>query len=141
MRWFWWVLIVVAIVIGSVTLVVVNKAGQTVGIVTDPNRMVYNYEWFYNTLADARSYNTQINTAQTQIDTFKADHPNDLGSYVNSTELSRLNAVKQGLQNQLVSTANNYDAAAKDITRGIFKNWNLPASLTVSSDSKLIENN
>jgi hypothetical protein len=137
----WIILAIVILIIGIPALIILDKSCTTAGIVTDPNRMVYNYEWFYNTLADARSYETQIVTAQSQIDTFKSDHPNDLGSYVNSTELSRLNAVKQGLQNQLISTANNYNAAAKDITRGIFKNWNLPASLTVSSDSKLIENN
>jgi hypothetical protein len=137
----WIIAAILILLIAIPALIILDKSCTTVGIVTDPNRMVYNYEWFYNTLADARSYETQIVTAQSQIDTFKADHPNDLGSYVNSTELSRLNAIKQGLQNQLVSTANNYDAAAKDITRGIFKNWNLPASLTVSSDSKLIENN
>jgi hypothetical protein len=132
------VLAVIAAIVASIVIVTCNKAAQTVGIVTDPNRMVYNYEWFYNTEADAKSYEQQIVEANKQVATFKADHPNDLDSYVNSTELSNLETVAQGLQNELVSTCNNYDAAAKDITRGIFKNWNLPSELTATSDGELI---
>jgi hypothetical protein len=121
--------------------ILLAKACSTVGIVTDPNRMVYNYEWFYNTEADAKAYEQQIVTAKQQIATFKADHPNDLDSYVNSTQLSNYETIAQGLQNELVSTCNNYDAASKDITRSLFKNWNLPSELTATSDGQLIESN
>jgi len=141
MKWYLWVLIVAVLSAGTITAVIVSKAGETAGIVTDPNRMVYTYEWFYNTEADAKAYAAQIVTANQSIADFKSVHQGDLGSYVNSTELSRLMSVAQGLQNELISTVNSYNAAAKDITRGMFRNWNLPTELSATSDGKLIENN
>jgi hypothetical protein len=128
----------IIVVVGAVLL---TKACSTAGIITDPNRMVYNYEWFYNTEADAKAYSQQIVTANQQIATFRVDHANDLNTYANTTELARLESVEQGLQNELVSTCNNYDAAVGDVTRDLFRNWSLPTNLTATSDGKLIESN
>ena len=50
-------------------------------------------------------------------------------------------SVAQGLQNELISTVNSYNAAAKDITRGMFRNWSLPTGLSATSDGQLIEDN
>ena len=85
-----------------------------------------------------KAYTQQIITANQQIETFKSDHPNDLDSYVNSTELANLQTIEQCLQNELVSTCNNYDAAVGDVTRDLFRNWSLPTELTATSDGQLI---
>jgi len=123
------------------TVTMVSRPFQVVEKVTDPSRIIYTYEWFFNTYASAKSYATQLQTAHSAVDTFKADHAGNLESYQNSTELARLREVERGLNNQLVSTVNTYNANAENKTRAIFKDWDLPSSLALTPDNKLIRNN
>ena len=115
------------------------RSAQVIEKVTDPNRIIYTYEWFFNTLASIKSYESQVGVANQSVETFKEDHKDDLSSYVNSVELSRLREVQRGLQNQLISTINSYNAQAKNLSRSIFKDWRLPNSLELTLDNKVNE--
>lgn len=130
---------IIALVAFGYGMMFLFRPAATIERVTDPDRAIYTYEWFFNTRASAQSLASQVVIADKAVKIFKSDHAN-LESYVNSTELSRLRAVSQGLRSQLISTVNSYNANAQNKTRTIFKDWNLPGSLSVSADSRLIEN-
>ena len=139
----WFLIGVVAIIVLGVVGFGINmifRPFQTIEKVTDPDRALYSYEWFFNTKASADSYAAQIKVASAAVETFKQDHAGNLESYQNSTELSRLRAVEKGLRNQLITTVNQYNANAQNKTRSIFKDWNLPASLTVTQDGRVVGN-
>jgi len=133
--------VVIIIVLGIVSfgLIMIFRPAQIIEKVTEPDRVIYSYEWFFNTRASIQSYYSQLQIASKSIDTFKLDHSGNLDSYSNSTELSRLREVQRGLENQLISTINQYNANAKNLTRTYFKDWRLPESFTYSND-KLVEN-
>lgn len=122
-------LLFVILIIGGVVL---SKSCGVVDIVTNPDRMVYTYEWFFNTHASILTYEAQLKVANEATDTFIKDH-NNLDNYVNSTELSHLRAVAQGIENQLISTCQTYNANALNLTRGIFKDWRLPVEIYYSN--------
>ena len=136
----WGILGIIALVVFGYGMVFLFRPASIIEKVTDPNRAIYTYEWFFNTKASAQSLASQVVIADKAVETFKSDHVTNLESYANSTELARLRAVSQGLRSQLVSTVNSYNANAQNKTRSIFKDWNLPGSLSVSADGRLIEN-
>jgi len=119
-------------------LTLLFRPAEVIEQVTEPNRIIYNYEWFFNTEASIKSYESQIRVAKEQIVTFKKDHTN-LNSYENSTELARLETVLQGLENQLISTVASYNGNAKNITRGSFKDWRLPVLIEIGPNWEIIE--
>jgi len=130
-------IIIVGVVIFGLTMLF--RPAQVIEKVTDPNRIIYTYEWFFNTLASIKSYESQVEVAGKSVETFKEDNKDKADSYANTTELSRLREVQRGLQNQLISTINSYNAQAQNLSRGIFKDWRLPNSVELSSDNKIIE--
>lgn len=119
------------IVLGGVItgITIGAKACSVADKVTDPDRIVYTYEWFFNTRASILTYFDQLKVARQTVETFKTDHVKNLDNYVNSTELSRLQSVAQGIENNLISTCNFYNANALNLTRGIFKDWRLPLEI------------
>jgi hypothetical protein len=133
MKWIGWTIlgIIIIIVIGGVGfgITMLFRPAQVIEKVTNPDRIIYTYEWFFNTLASIKSYESQVIVANQSVETFKEDHKDNLSSYANSTELSRLREVQRGLQNQLISTINSYNAQAKNLSRGIFKDWRLPGEI------------
>ena len=138
---FYGILIIILVGIVGFGLTMLFRPAQVIEQVTDPNRIIYTYEWFFNTLASIRSYESQVQVASKSVETFKEDNKDKADSYANTTELSRLREVERGLQNQLISTINSYNAQAKNLSRGIFKDWRLPNSLELSSENKVIEYN
>ncbi|MFH1423564.1 MAG: hypothetical protein ABIG29_01220 [Candidatus Nealsonbacteria bacterium] len=139
----WFLLGVAAIIVLGVVgfgITMIFRPFQVAEKVTDPDRALYTYEWFFNTKASVDSYAAQVKVASAAVETFKQDHVSNLESYQNSTELSRLRAVEQGLRNQLITTINQYNANAQNKSRSIFKDWNLPASLSVTQDGRVVAN-
>jgi len=132
-------IIIIGVVIFGLTMLF--RPAQVIEKVTDPDRIIYTYEWFFNTIASIKSYENQVEVARKSVGTFKEDNKDKADSYANTTELSRLREVERGLQNQLISTINSYNAQAKNLSRGIFKDWRLPNSIELSSDNKVIEYN
>lgn len=104
------------------------------GKVLQADRILYNYDWFFNKRAAILSYEGQIANTTAAVEDFKQIHAGDLGSYVNSTELSRLQSVLLAQRNQLERDVQDYNANAMNVTRGIFKDWRLPKSFTVAGD-------
>ena len=137
-----WVLITLLVIVVLTTigygLTFLFRPAEVIEKVTEPNRIINTYEWFFNTEASIKSYASQIQVAKEQIETFKKDHTN-LDSYENSTELARLQAVLQGLKNQLITTVNSYNANAQNLTRGVFKDWRLPASIEIGPNGEITE--
>ncbi len=134
----WGILGVIALVVFSYGLMFMCRPAQVAERITDPDRMIATYEWFFNTYASAKSYASQVKVATEAVETFKKDHASSLDSYANSVELARLREVERGLRNQLISTVNTYNAQAQNKTRGVFKDWDLPPSLTITADGKLV---
>lgn len=131
--------VVVAIIL-SIVFIVLDRAVTTADKVTDPDRMIYNYDWFFAARASIKSYEAQVSVARNAVDEFKSDHAGNLESYANTTELARLREVERGLNNQLISLVNEYNVNAKSITKGLFKDWRLPSVLTLI-DNKIVEAN
>lgn len=102
--------------------------------VLQADRILYNYDWFFNKRAAILGYEGQINNTAQAIEDFKQIHAGDLGSYTNSTELSRLSSVLLALRNQMARDVQDYNANAMNLTRGTFKDWRLPASFTIEGD-------
>ena len=138
---FYGILIIILVGVANFGLNMLFRPAQVIEQVTDPSRIIYTYEWFFNTLASIRSYESQVQVASKSVEIFKEDNKDKADSYANTTELSRLREVERGLQNQLISTINSYNAQAKNLSRGIFKDWRLPNSLELSSENKVIEYN
>jgi len=139
MKWVLITLLVIVVLTGiGYGLTLVFRPAEVIEKVTEPNRIINTYEWFFNTEASIKSYASQIQVAKEQIETFKKDHTN-LDSYENSTELARLQAVLQGLKNQLITTVNSYNANAQNLTRGVFKDWRLPASIEIGPNGEITE--
>jgi len=104
------------------------------GKVLQADRILYNYDWFFNKRAAILSYEGQIKNTAQSIEDFKQIHAGDLGSYTNSTELSRLSSVLLALRNQMARDVQDYSANAMNLTRGTFKDWRLPSGFTIEGD-------
>lgn len=107
---------------------------EVVGRVLQADRIMYNYDWFFNKRAAVLSYEGQIKNTVTAVEEFRKDHVGNLDSYQNSTELARLQSVLLALRNQMARDVQEYNAQAMNITRGIFKDWRLPVSFVVNGD-------
>jgi len=130
-------IIIIGLVIFGLTMLF--RPAQIIEKVTNPDRAIYAYEWFFNTLSSIKSYESQIKVASQSVKIFVEEKHED--TYANSIELSRLREVERGLQNQLYSTVNNYNANAKNLSRTYFKDWRLPKSIEVNSDYSISEFN
>jgi len=141
MKALWITLGVIGVIALIIVLTVVGKSCAVVDKVTNPDRIIYTYEWFFNTYASIQSYEEQLANAKVSTETFKTEHAGNIDNLWNSQELARLHEVERGLYNQLVSTVNQYNANGKNITRSIFKDprGNLPYEITVNTDGKIIE--
>lgn len=131
-------LVIIVLTIIGYGLTFLFRPAEVIEKVTKPDRIIYSYEWFFNTGASIKSYESQIQVAKEQIENFKKDHQN-LDSYENSTELARLQSVLQGLKNQFITTVNSYNANAQNITRAYFKDWRLPKSIEIDPNGKIVE--
>ncbi len=138
---FYGLIIIMVVGLLGFGLTMLFRPAQVILKVTEPDRIIYTYEWFFNTLASIKSYESQVAVAGQSVETFKEDNKDKADSYAITTELSRLREVQRGLQNQLISTVNSYNAQAKNLSRGIFKDWRLPNSLELTPDNKVNEFN
>jgi hypothetical protein len=138
-----WVFIGIAIIIliGLLGFVgnMLFRPMQVIEKVTEPDRIIYTYEWFFNAKASIDSYVSQIKVASQSVQNFINEKHED--TYSNGIELARLREIERGLQNQLYSTVNQYNANAKNLSRTYFKDWRLPKSIEVNPDYSISEFN
>lgn len=144
-RWtFWrlfWLVLLISVVLGVAGwgLTLLARPGQILERVTEPDRIIQNYEWFENTYNDALALDRQIKTATQSADEFKeAAGPRADWKRADTLEHSRLSSVLQGLRNQRDNVVSDYNARSKQLTRRLFKGSELPYQLDVS-DNHIVE--
>ena len=95
--------------------------------VINADNAIYNYEWFKQQKANIDASKTQLDNARRNYDAYVADlgARSDWG-FEDKGEAARLNAVVLGLENNLQSQIENYNARASMATRNIFEDHVLP---------------
>lgn len=126
-------------VVASWGIGILEGPASVPGKVMDGDRILYTYEWFFNKYYAIQAYEPQVANAKVAVEQFKSDHEGRLDSYVNSTELSRLQSVLLGLRNQMARAVEDYNAAAMNDTRQMFRDNELPQKLVIIGD-KVFEN-
>lgn len=131
---------------GSLALILVGAVGwfitmlakpaALVNKVTDPDRIIQNYEWFEESYNDALALDEKIKTTQSQIDSQFSGMPTDRNEWSrsNQEEFNRLNSVVVGMRSQRESIVADYNARSKMITRQLWKNPALPYQIDVEDD-------
>ena len=88
------------------------------------------YEWFKQQHADYKAIGKKIEQSEKTIQSYKEDlGPREKWDFSDKDELSRLNAVKLGLEQQQDDVAAKYNAKSKMKTRNVFKTNDLPYEL------------
>lgn len=144
-KWtFWrifWSLLLLFIVIGiaSWTITVLSRPGQVIKRVTEPDKIIQNYEWFEATYNDALAIDRQIKTAQQSVIDFETS-AGDRANWkrADTIEHSRLNSILQGLRYQRDNIVSDYNARSNQLTRNLFKDSELPYQLNVE-DGQIME--
>jgi hypothetical protein len=140
-KWtFWrlfWPLLLLPIVIGIMgwAITMLSRPGQVIKRVTEPDRIIQNYEWFENTYNDALAIDRQIKTAQQSVADFGAS-AGDRANWkrADTTEFSRLGSVLQGLRYQRDNIISDYNARSKLLTRNLLKGHELPYQINIIED-------
>lgn len=94
----------------------------------DPEKAIYNYEWFKQTAEDIQALHNKEANAEEAIREHMATMDD---SREDKNELARLRAIKLGLTNMLEDTMAKYNARSKMANRAIFKD-NLPSNMSRS---------
>jgi hypothetical protein len=144
-KWtFWyifWPLLLLFVIIGITgwALTILSRPGQVIEKVTEPDKIIQNYEWFENTYNDALAIDRQIKTAkQTVVDFETSAEDRANWKRPDITEYSRLNSVLQGLRYQRDNIVSDYNARSNQLTRNLFKSSDLPYQLNVT-DGQIVE--
>lgn len=130
------ILLILSILIWVLGLL--SRPAQIIDRVTQPDRIIQNYEWFEETYNDTGALDSQISNAQLQVDSFSDGlGSRDTWSRDDRIEFNRLNAIVLGLRNQRDSVVAQYNARSNQITRNLFKGSSLPYQLKVVGDSTM----
>ena len=117
-------------------LTIASRPAQIITRVTDPDRVIQNYEWFEESYNDMLALDGQIENSQRQVDDFIAiAGAREDWSRSDKIEYSRLNAIVLGLRNQRENVVAQYNAKSNLITRNLFKGSALPYQLTIQNDT------
>lgn len=118
----------VILIILSVIFSVVGKSCTVVDKVTNPDVMIYNYEWFKKQYTDYEAINSKIASAEKSFERYK-EIAGDTKGFEVQTELARLNSIITGLENQRDDIVSEYNAKSKMLTRNFLKDKSLPTEL------------
>ena len=122
-----------ALLIGLVIFGVIHyivKPFSVVEKVTNPDKIIYNYEYFYNQAEAYRAIKVKIATANKSVDRFKEEAgPRKQWTYEDKTEYSRLVNIADGLVYQCNDIVAQYNAKTEQVTRSIFKTDDTPYRL------------
>lgn len=131
-------IIIASILLGSFGFVfkMLSKPAEIVDKVTNTDRIIFNYEWFFETYHDCLAFDEQIKTADAQLTSFTDTLNDDRNSWAREdrTEWNRLNTIVLGLRQQRSSVIQEYNAKSKELTRKLFKDNSLPYQLEVRDD-------
>ena len=132
-----WRLILVVVILSALgwALTILTRPAQVVERVTDPDRIIQNYEWFEETYNDVQALDRQITNAQSQVSAFgEGLGPRDGWTRTDREEYNRLNTVVLGLRNQRDGVIADYNARSNQITRNLWKGGTLPYQLKLVDD-------
>lgn len=96
----------------------IDKAASVVDKVTDPDKMIHDYEWFHTAYTNVGAREAQIVSTKSM-----------LSAETDPAEKSRLRIDLGGQQQSCRELVADYNANAAKVTFGSFKGWSLPASL------------
>lgn len=96
--------------------------------VINADNAIYNYEWFKQQKANIDASKTQLNNARRNYDAYVASlGERSTWGFEDKGEVARLNTVVLGLENNLQSQIEDYNARASMATRNIFEDNVLPS--------------
>jgi hypothetical protein len=136
-RYLWWRILLLMMIFSAIGfgITLLSRPAQIIEKVTEPDRIIQNYEWFENTYNDALAIDRQIKTAkQTVIDFESSAGSRSEWGRTETNEHSRLNSVLQGLRYQRDNIISDYNARSNQVTRKLFKGSNLPYQLETTED-------
>ncbi len=123
--WLALAVVMVVVVVGFVW-----KPFDVVSTVTNTDRMLYNYEYFYNQAEARRAIQRKIDQANLSVTRFEESlGPRSEWGYEDKTEHARLVTLSDGLKFQCADIVADYNAKAKQVTRSIFKTDSTPYQL------------
>ncbi len=104
-----------------------GKPVEVLDQVTDPTRMIAQYEWFIQQDKDIKKMDPQIADAQAAVDRFESKN-GDASKYTffQQNEDSRLSSVVLGLKQQRQGMVADYNSRSDQRTRSFLKEHNLP---------------
>ena len=122
------VLVILAI-IAAVTVLV--RPFQVIDRVANPDKIVYNYEYFYNQAEARTAIQRKIDEAKGAVTRFE-DSAGDRKDWTfeDKTEHSRLSSLVDGLNFQCADIVADYNAKAQQVSRNIFKTDSTPYRLS-----------
>lgn len=95
--------------------------------VINADNAIYNYEWFKQQKANIDATKAQLENARINYDSYVASlGERDTWGFEDKGEVARQNAVVLGLENNLRTQIENYNARASMATRNIFEDHVLP---------------
>lgn len=96
----------------------VDKAATVVDKVTDPDKMIHDYEWFHSAYTNITARTAQIASTKQMM-----------AGETDKAETSRLRIDLAGQQQSCRELVADYNGNAAKITFGSFKGWSLPDNI------------
>lgn len=123
-----WTIVIIAVGFGISAMF---RPAEIIGKVMDPDKVLYNYEYFYNQSHAYKAINAKIVTANKSVVNFKSDAgPRESWTFEDKTELSRLRSIADGLVYQCNDIVADYNAKSQQVTRSMFKTDSTPYRLS-----------
>lgn len=110
---------------------VATAPGRVIQQTLKTDNIIQNYEWFYQQNADIEAQRQKIDIYQTSLDTIMAGIGSRTPLFFESQDISRTRVALNGAKSKLTQMIAAYNAASKMQTRNVFKDWNLPAEITL----------
>lgn len=129
------------ILYGFITIIILGVLGfganflfkpfQVADKVTDPDRMIYTYEWFFNQKARVDAVDIQISAKATEIVAFKESLSESRKDWdiEDKRELQRKTVELTGLVQHRATLVTDYNSRAAQKTRSFLRDNTLPETL------------
>lgn len=123
-----WTVVIIAVGFGIGALF---KPAALLSEATKIDKIIYNYEYFYNKSESYTALKGKIRTANGSVANFKEDAgPRSEWTYEDKTEMARLRSIADGLVYQCEDLVADYNAKTKQVTRSMFKTGSTPYQLS-----------
>lgn len=110
----------------------ISRPAQVIDRVTNPDRVVYQYEWFYDTLNSCKALDQKVTNAEADVTKFEeqmGDTPRNEWGYSNTQEYGRLQTTLTAVKNRRAELAGEYNSRGEQMTRKWLKGKSLPESI------------